>query len=159
MPTNNNGLTQHRNCAGFTLIEVLIAVLIFSVGILSMAAFSALNYMYLRNNQANAKVHVQIESTMEEIQQWSRVPTTIPAPPIGPTKFDSIFNGSFINDTILTFSSGNLTSVVIYDSVFGASSAEGDARIFLTIISTKTVGDRTLTESTIFRLSNYAIGE
>jgi|GEM_PF-3497785 len=156
MATNNNGLTQHRNCAGFTLIEVLVAVLIFSVGILSMAAFSALNYMYLRSNQVNAKVHILTESTMENVQEWA-MEATLP----GPTRFYDIWNGGHnIGDILTTYTSGpNITANVVYDGLVGVTPTEGGAQILLRIIATGTSGDRTYTETTDFCLTNYSIGE
>lgn len=146
---------------GFTLIEVIVAIVIFAFGVLSLAAFASLNYMYLRVNQSKAKIHVLTESTIEDIQNWVREPPNAN----GPTIFDSLWTavetGSIIpNDTIRTYiSSSNLFAKVVFDTTVGASASATDAKILVHIIATGTSGERQTTEITDFCLANYKVGD
>ena len=148
---------------GFTLVEVLVAVVIFAFGILSMAAFASLNYMYLRVNQGKARLHVLNESMIDDLQNWMREPAVIS----GPTRFDSFFDAWLIAppvtglETLRVFiAPGSLSvAVVTYDSMRGATSFASDAKIYVSIDSWTIVGDRTIFESTDFALANYGMGE
>lgn len=142
---------------GFTLIEVLVAVIIFAFGILSMAAFAALNYMYLRANQAKARLHVLNESMVDDIQNWMREPALID----GPTKFDSFFVNPTFGDTVrLSVSPGSTSvAIVILDTIQGTAPHESNAKIFLTIETWVISGTRTLFETMDFAVANYGMGE
>jgi prepilin-type N-terminal cleavage/methylation domain-containing protein len=153
---------MHDKRKGFTLVEVLVAVVIFAFGILSMAAFASLNYMYLRVNQGKAKLHVLNESMVDDIQNWMR---ETPAAD-GPTRFDSLFNAWLLAppgspETLRTFiSPGSLSvAVVQYDTFVGATPHASDSKIYLTIDSWTTIGDRTIFETMDFAVANYGMGE
>jgi prepilin-type N-terminal cleavage/methylation domain-containing protein len=146
---------------GFTLVEVLIAVIVFAFGVLSMAAFASLNYMYLRVNQARAKVHLMTESTVEDVQNWVREPMAN-----FPTVYDSLWDAAEIgvftppNDTMRKYQSAvNIRSAVIFDTIVGLTAASTDAKIYVHIISTGTSGDTQIKDSTYFCLANYKIGK
>jgi prepilin-type N-terminal cleavage/methylation domain-containing protein len=143
---------------GFTLIEVLIAVLIFAIGILSMAALGALNYSYIRVNQARARIHIQTESVVDDIQQWARESAT---PPSGPTRFDSLYDATpSFGDTLLkTYTSGKCFTAVLFDNQTGIVSSDADSKIFLGITSVDTFGGRVIKDSVYFCLSNYGVGD
>ena len=99
---------MHTERSGFTLIEVLVAVIIFAFGILSMAAFASLNYMYLRANQTKARLHVLNESMVDDLQNWMREPAVAQ----GPTRFDSFFTDSPAGSTMIrSFVSPGSTTV------------------------------------------------
>lgn len=140
---------------GFTLIEVLVAIVIFAIGILSMAALGALNYSYLRINQDRAKLHVLAESTIEDLQQWFRIPMAVVA---GKTRFDSVFTNSVLNDTILVNIVGTKTTLVRFDHIVGANPADVDAKIYLGVKVTGQSGTRSIQDSLYFCVSNYRIG-
>lgn len=148
---------------GFTLVEVLVAVIIFAFGILSMAAFASLNYMYIRANQAKARLHVLNESMVDDLQNWIREPAVAN----GPTRFDSIFDshlsgfGPVFGETLRTsFSPGSTTvAIVLFDTILGTSPSASDAKIFVTINSWSITGDRRVNETMNFALANYGMGE
>jgi prepilin-type N-terminal cleavage/methylation domain-containing protein len=154
---------MHDKRKGFTLVEVLVAVVIFAFGILSMAAFASLNYMYLRVNQGKARLHVLNESMVDDLQNWMREPAIAD----GPTLFDSFFTAWMIApppagaETIRTFiSPGSLTvAVVTFDSMRGATPHASDAKIYVSVDSWTIVGNRTLFEDMDFALANYGMGE
>ncbi len=150
------------NKKGFTLIEVMVAIIIFAFGLLSMAAFSAFNYMSVRTNQARAKLHVLNESVIDDLQQWMREPFLLN----GPTRFDFLWNEAFNNkisagDTLRTYSSfgGVMNAVVVYDTFIGTSPSTSDAKIFVQILSEGTSGDRVFRETVDFTIANYGMGE
>ncbi len=139
---------------GFTLIEVLVAVLIFAIGILSMAALGALNYSYIRINQDRAKLHLLAESTTEDLQQWFRSPMFL----AGKTKFDSVFLNGNAGDTVLHNVVKSETTLVRFDHIVGTDPADSDAKIYLGIKVTGLSGTRTIQDSIYFCVSNYRIG-
>jgi prepilin-type N-terminal cleavage/methylation domain-containing protein len=148
--------------SGFTLVEVLVAVVIFAFGVLSMAAFASLNYMYLRVNQMRAKLHVMHESIIDDMQSWAREPALTE----GPARFDSVWygaaGGAITGGTTLQVyapSGPAMSAVVLFDSITGTTPYSGDTKIFLTINSTAHTGDRTFNESARFALANYGMGE
>ncbi len=147
--------------SGFTLIEVLVAVVIFAFGILSMAAFASLNYMYLRANQTKARLHVLNESMVDDLQNWMREPYN-PTIPDLPTRFDSFFTHPFPRGTMIrSFVSPGSTTVatVLWDTAIGATPSSSDAKIFVTIESWAIIGHRTVFETMDFALANYGMGE
>jgi prepilin-type N-terminal cleavage/methylation domain-containing protein len=143
---------------GFTLIEVLIAVLVFAIGILSMAALGALNYSYIRVNQEKARIHILTESAVDDIQQWAREE---PDPPsTEPTRFDSLFNAGASNgDIVKIYTYSTCKTTIHFDNQVGTSSAAADAKIFLGITTTGTIGGRALEDYVYFCLSNYGVGD
>lgn len=142
---------------GFTLIEVLIAILIFAIGILSMAALGALNYSYIRVNQEKARIHIKSESVVEDIQQWAKEAAT---PPSGPTKFDSLFDATpSFGDTVKRYISGECFTAVLFDNQTGIVSSDADSKIFLGITSIDTFAGRVFKDSLYFCLSNYGVGD
>jgi prepilin-type N-terminal cleavage/methylation domain-containing protein len=142
---------------GFTLVEVLVAIVIFAFGVLSMAAFASLNYSYLRVNQARAKLHVLNESIIDNLQEWSRKDADFN----GPSKFDSLWFADPESTILHTYmpEGSLLIAEVVYDSNSGASPAASDAKIFLTINSTARTGNRVINEIARFALANYGMGE
>jgi prepilin-type N-terminal cleavage/methylation domain-containing protein len=152
---------MHTKRSGFTLVEVLVAVVIFAFGVLSMAAFASLNYMYLRANQTKARLHVLNESMVEDLQTWAREPLN-PAIPGIPTKFDSLFTyPPAAGDTIRKFIAPGSTTVaiVLFSSMVGATPSASDAKIYVTINSWAITGSRTIYETMNFALANYGMGE
>lgn len=148
---------MHDKRRGFTLVEVLVAVVIFAFGILSMAAFASLNYMYLRVNQGKARLHVLNESMVDDLQNWMREPAVTD----GPTRFDSFHVNGVTGDTIRRFiAPGSLSvAVVTVDSIVGATPSASNARIFVHIATWTIIGDRTVFEDMDFTLANYGMGE
>lgn len=142
---------------GFTLVEVLIAIVIFAIGVLSIAALGALNYMYLRVNEVQAKLHIYTESTIEDIQQWFREPPSVPP---GPTRFENVwYAGHSSGDTLKTNTAGNISTTVLFDSRVGTSPSANDARIYVNIVSVGASGARQITDTLSFCVSNYGLGE
>lgn len=144
---------------GFTLIEVLIAVLLFAIGILSMAALGALNYSYIRVNQERARLHILTESAVEDIQQWVKEkPNEVV--PVNSTIFDSLFNASpTYGDILKTYTFGNCVTTVRFDNLVGTGSADADSKIFLGITSIDSFGGKVIKDSVYFCLSNYGVGD
>jgi prepilin-type N-terminal cleavage/methylation domain-containing protein len=153
---------KQDNKKGFTLIEVMVAIIIFAFGLLSMAAFSAFNYMSVRTNQSRAKLHVLNESVIDDIQQWMRESVSS----VGPTRFDSLwtagaFGGIVGGDTLRTYSSfgGAMNAAVVYDTVIGTSPSTSDSKILIYILSEGTSGERVFKDSVDFAVANYGMGE
>ncbi len=144
-----------KNRKGFTLVEVIVSMVIFTIGVLSVAALGALNYMYLNANQAKAKLHIRNESTMDDTQSWFREPSTTP----GLTRFEDVWNAGFSSgDTLRIFTTGNMETVVLFDSTAGDAANSSDAKIYIWIASSGQSGPRTYADTLNFCISNYAIG-
>jgi len=147
-----------NNRKGFTLLEVLVAVLIFVIGILSVAALGALNYMFIRVNSAQAKLHIYTESVTEDTQRWFREASITP----GPTHFEDVWlAGHNAGDILRSNTTANFQSTVVYvsQSPPAALPSDCDARINIRIISTGASGEKQLSETTDFWVSNYRVGE
>lgn len=146
-----------NNRKGFTLMEVLVAVLIFVIGILSIAALGALNFMYINANQAKARLHVFTMSSLENTQSWFREPTNTP----GPTQFDDVWAaGHGMGDILKVYTSGNnMQTAVVFDSIHGTSPSAADSRIYVRLSSVYSYKGKQLTETLHFCVSNYGVGD
>ena len=143
-----------KNRKGFTLVEVIVSMVIFAIGVLSVAALGALNYMYVNTNQAKARLYIRNESIMEDTQSWFRE-DTIP----GPTRFENIWNAGYNSgDTLRTFTTGNIETLVLFDAVVGDAATSSDAKIYIWIASSGQSGPRTYSDTLSFCISNYGIG-
>ena len=143
-----------KNRKGFTLVEVIVSMVIFTIGVLSVAALGALNYMYLNANQARARLHIRNESIMDDTQSWFRE-DTVP----GPTRFEHIWNHGFSSgDTLRTFTAGNIETVVLFDTTEGDAATSSEAKIYIWIASSGQSGARTYSDTLSFCISNYGIG-
>ena len=146
---------MNKNRKGFTLVEVIVSMVIFSIGILSVAALGALNYMYLNANQAKARLHIRNESIMDDTQSWFREPSTTP----GPTRFEDVWNAGYSSfDTLRADTSGNIITNVLFDRTDGDAATSSDAKIYIWIASSGQSGPRTYYDTLSFCISNYGIG-
>ena len=146
---------MNKNRKGFTLVEVIVSMVIFTIGVLSVAALGALNYLYLNANQAKARLHIRNESIMDDTQSWFREPSAIP----GPTRFEDVWNAGYgSGDTLRTFTTGNIETVVLFDTTEGNAATSSDAKIYIWIASSGQSGPRTYSDTLSFCISNYGIG-
>lgn len=63
---------MQRNMAGFTLLEIMIALFILSVGLLGMARMETLSLRYQKDDLFRTIASLQINNLLEEVQVNSK---------------------------------------------------------------------------------------
>ncbi|MCK4225600.1 type II secretion system protein [candidate division WOR-3 bacterium] len=101
---------------GFTLIELIVSVLIFSIAMTGIVMFSAMNSRSVSQSEKKARMAVQAEKAFEDLKAM-----VIRETPSGEELiFDSIWVNSTIGDTIYqtvdTIKGMILKSVILLDS-------------------------------------------
>lgn len=61
-------IVQRRGCRGMTLIEVLIAIVIFAIGLLGIAALQVAGLRYTKGSQTRAIAAVQAENMVDRMR-------------------------------------------------------------------------------------------